>query len=86
MLPVLATLGIFIFVSAWNDFFWPFVVLSDNSKMTLTVGLARFNDLFLADWGKLMAGSMISLIPVLIVYLLFQKFINRGIALTGLKE
>ena len=84
--PALATLGIFIFVSAWNDFFWPFIVLSDNSKMTLTVGLAQFNDLFLADWGKLMAGSMISLIPVLIVYLLFQKFINRGIALTGLKE
>jgi multiple sugar transport system permease protein len=84
--PALATLGIFIFVSAWNDFFWPFIVLSDNSKMTLTVGLARFNDLFLADWGKLMAGSMISLIPVLVVYVLFQRYINRGIALTGLKE
>jgi multiple sugar transport system permease protein len=84
--PALATLGIFIFISAWNDFFWPFIVLSDNSKLTLTVGLAKFNELYIADWGKLMAGSMISLIPAVIVYVAFQKFINRGIVLTGLKE
>ncbi len=82
----LSTLGIFVFVATWNDFFWPFIVLSDNSKLTLTVGLAKFNSLYMADWGRLMAGGMISLIPALIVYIIFQKYINRGIALTGLKE
>jgi multiple sugar transport system permease protein len=84
--PALATLGIFIFVGTWNDFFWPFIVLSDNSKLTLTVGLAKFHDLYLADWGKLMSGSMISLIPVIIVYIIFQRYITQGIVLSGLKE
>ena len=81
----MAVLGIFAFVGSWNDFFWPFIVLSDNAKMTLPVGLAKFNGLYLADWGKLMAGSMITLVPAVIVYVIFQKFINRGIVLTGLK-
>jgi multiple sugar transport system permease protein len=84
--PALATLGIFIFVGTWNDFFWPFIVLSDNSKLTLTVGLAKFHDLYIADWGKLMAGSMISLIPVVLVYIIFQRYITQGIVLSGLKE
>jgi multiple sugar transport system permease protein len=84
--PALVTLGIFIFVGTWNDFFWPFIVLSDNSKLTLTVGLAKFHDLYLADWGKLMAGSMISLAPVIIVYIIFQRYITQGIVLSGLKE
>jgi multiple sugar transport system permease protein len=84
--PALATLGIFVFIGAWNDFFWPYIVLYDDAKLTLPVGLARFNSLYVVDWGKLMAGGMISLIPAMIIYVVFQKFINKGIVLSGLKE
>ncbi len=81
----LATLATFIFVGTWNDFFWPFIVLNDNAKMTLTVGLAKFNSLYQTDWGRLMAGSWITLVPAVVVYILFQRYINRGIVLSGMK-
>jgi multiple sugar transport system permease protein len=81
----LATLGTFIFIGTWNDFFWPFIVLNDNAKMTLTVGLAKFDSLYQTDWGRLMAGSWITLLPAVAVYILFQRYINRGIVLSGIK-
>jgi multiple sugar transport system permease protein len=84
-LPALATLGIFVFINAWNDFFWPFIVLADTQKLTLPVGLAKLVTAHASDWTRLMAGSMIALMPALLVYVIFQKFINKGIVLTGFK-
>jgi len=84
-LPALATLGIFVFINAWNDFFWPFIVLSDTQKLTLPVGLTKLTTAHATDWTRLMAGAMIALLPALLVYVIFQKFINKGIVLTGFK-
>jgi multiple sugar transport system permease protein len=83
--PALATLGIFVFINAWNDFFWPFIVLSDTQKLTLPVGLTKLVTAHATDWTRLMAGAMIALLPALLVYVIFQKFINKGIVLTGFK-
>ena len=84
-LPALATLGIFVFINAWNDFFWPFIVLSDPQRLPLPVGLTKLATAHASDWTRLMAGAMIALLPALLVYVLFQKFINKGIVLTGFK-
>jgi multiple sugar transport system permease protein len=80
--PALATLGIFVFINSWNDFFWPFIVLSDTQKLTLPVGLTKLVTAHTSDWTRLMAGTMIALLPALTVYIIFQKFINKGIVLS----
>ncbi len=84
-LPALATLSIFVFINAWNDFFWPFIVLADTQKLTLPVGLTKLATAHGTDWTRLMAGTMIALLPALGVYVIFQRFINKGIVLTGFK-
>lgn len=84
-LPALATLSIFVFINAWNDFFWPFIVLTDTQKLTLPVGLTKLATAHGTDWTRLMAGTMIALLPALAVYVIFQRFINKGIVLTGFK-
>ncbi|MDZ7289478.1 MAG: carbohydrate ABC transporter permease [candidate division KSB1 bacterium] len=84
-LPALATLSIFVFINSWNDFFWPFIVLSDTEKLTLPVGLTKLVTAHTSDWTRLMAGTMIALLPALLVYIIFQKYINKGIVLTGFK-
>jgi multiple sugar transport system permease protein len=83
--PAFAALATFVFIGSWNDFFWPSIVLTDPSRLTLPVGLALFNDLYFNEYGRLMAGSMISIIPAILVYVVFQRFITRGIVMTGLK-
>lgn len=83
--PALAALATFVFVGSWNDFFWPSIVLTDPDMLTLPVGLAHFNDIYLFEYGRLMAGSMISIAPAILMYMLFQKFITRGVVMTGLK-
>jgi multiple sugar transport system permease protein len=83
--PALAALATFVFIGSWNDFFWPSIVLTDPSRLTLPVGLALFNDLYFIEYGRLMAGSMISIVPAILMYLVFQKFITKGIVMTGLK-
>jgi multiple sugar transport system permease protein len=83
--PALAALATFIFIGSWNDFFWPSIVLTDPDMLTLPVGLAHLNDIYFHEYGRLMAGSMISLAPAILVYLLFQRFITRGVVMSGLK-
>jgi len=83
--PALAALATFVFIGSWNDFFWPSIVLTDPNRLTLPVGLALFNDLYFIEYGRLMAGSMITIVPAIIMYLFFQKFITKGIVMTGLK-
>jgi multiple sugar transport system permease protein len=83
--PALAALGTFVFIGSWNDFFWPSIVMTDPDRLTLPVGLAHFNDIFVFDYGRLMAGSMMAIAPAIVIYLLFQRFITRGVVMTGLK-
>ena len=84
--PALAALGIFQFLASWNNFLWPLVALTDESKYTLPVALATFaigqNK---ADYGLLMAGSVALVVPVILVFLLLQRHFTQSIAMTGLK-
>jgi multiple sugar transport system permease protein len=85
--PALATVGVFTFLGSWNDFLWPLIMLQDKALMTITVGLAEFrNEMYgTAQWQLMMAGAMISVLPILIVFVLAQRLFVQGIALTGIK-
>lgn len=84
--PVLATLGILTFLGNWNSFLYPLVMATEPQMYTLPVALATFaTGQYQADHGMLMAGSVVLVVPVLIVFILFQRWITEGIATTGLK-
>lgn len=83
--PVLATLTIFTFIGAWNDFFSPLIILLEESKYTLPVALAILNGQYDTQWGMLMAGSVIVVVPVVIVFLLVQRHYIKGIMVGGVK-
>jgi len=83
--PALVTLAIFTFMGHWNDFLWPLIVMNDPEMLTLPPGLALFQGKYITFYGKLMAGAMISALPVLIVFLFAQRFFIKGISLTGMK-
>jgi multiple sugar transport system permease protein len=83
--PALAALGIFTFSYVWDDFFWPLIIVSSEELRTLPLGLALFVVKNRTAWDLLMAGSVITTVPVLIVFLLFQRHFIRGIAVTGMK-
>jgi multiple sugar transport system permease protein len=83
--PILVTLGAFSFISAWNDFMWPLVVLSDGSKYTLPVALANLVGEHVQDTELMMAGSVLTVLPVLAVFLLFQRVYFRGMMAGSVK-
>ena len=83
--PALATLAIFSFQSMFNDFVWPLVIARSDELKTIQVGLAQFRREGTTDWTLLMAGTMIATIPILIVFMLGQRYFTQGIALTGIK-
>ena len=79
--PMLATLGILSFIGAWNSFLWPLIILKEQSKYPLTLGLYRLEGAFEASTREVAAGSIIALIPILIVFLLLQRhFVNANIS------
>jgi len=82
--PVLATLAIFVFQGVWNDFLWPLVVTTSEAMRTIPVGLAAFVGQYSTAWDLLMAGSVIALLPVLVIYVIGQKWFVQGIALSGM--
>lgn len=82
--PVLATLAIFNFQVTWNDFLWPLVITNTDSMRTIPVGLSSFQGQYSTEWHLLMAGSVIALLPVLLIYILAQKWFVRGITLSGM--
>lgn len=84
--PILATLAIFSFIGAWNEFFWPLIIMLREEMQTLPVALANLNGQFNTDWGLLMAGSVLVVVPVILVFLLAQKHYIKGIAAGGVKE
>jgi multiple sugar transport system permease protein len=83
--PAIATLGVFLFIWNWSDFISPLIYLNSPEQFTLPLGMAFLNDARSTDWERLMAGNVVSLIPLLVVYVLAQKRIVEGIATTGLK-
>ena len=83
--PALATFAVFLFIWTWGDFLGPLIYLSTDSKFTLPVGLALLNSQYNSDWERLMAGNVVGLIPLVIVYVAAQRYIVQGIALTGIK-
>lgn len=82
--PVIAALAVFTFQGTWNDFLWPLVVTGSQEMRTVPIGLSYFVGQYSTAWNLLMAGSMISLLPVLLIYFLAQKTFVQGITLAGM--
>jgi len=83
--PTLATVAVFAFMSSWNSFLWPLVVIRSPEFMTLPLGLSTLQGQFTTEWDVVMAGSVLSIVPIAVVYLLAQRHIIAGIAHTGIK-
>ena len=84
-LPALATLGIFHFTFNWNDFLWPLIITSSDDMRTLPAGLAVFSGQHETQYNLMMAGAVMTLLPLLIAFLFLQRYFVRGIALTGIR-
>lgn len=84
--PVLATLAIFTFLGTWNDFLWPLIVMTDDSMYTLPVALANLMLEHTKDPELMMAGSVVTILPVIIVFLALQKYYMKGIMMGSVKE
>ncbi len=86
--PALGALTIFTFQGVWNEFFWPLVVItSPQDKFPLTIGLLSFRRTYgiAFDWGPILAGAFISALPIVILFIVFQKYFVEGISFTGNK-
>jgi len=85
-LPVLVTLGLFSFLGTWNDFLWPLIALTDESMYTLPVALSSLMLEHTRDPELMMAGSVITIIPVIVVFLVLQRYYIRGVMMGSVKE
>ncbi|MHA1567148.1 MAG: carbohydrate ABC transporter permease, partial [Alphaproteobacteria bacterium] len=83
--PALAALAIFVFLGNWTAFLWPLIVTTTESFYTIPVGFAAFSGEFTTDWELIMTGATVATIPTLVIFIIFQKYIIRGVMLTGLK-
>ena len=81
----MTVVGIFAFVGAWNDFLWPLIAISDESKYTLTLGMNRLKGMFIQDPRLIAAGALVSLIPIIVFFCCFQRYFFRGLEQGGLK-
>ncbi len=84
-LPAIGALCIFNFLGNWNAFIWPLIITSQREMMTLPVGIQFFSTESGSEWNLIMTGASLSVIPLLIIVIIFQRYIIEGIALTGLK-
>jgi len=82
---VLATLAVFVFMSSWNDFLWPLVVLSDERRYTLPVALASLVGEHVQDTELMMAGAVVTVLPVLLVFIVLQRWYIRGVMAGSVK-
>lgn len=83
--PALATLSVFAFMGSWNSFMWPLFIVREEALMTLPVGLATLQGRWLTEWNLVMAGSVITVLPMLLLYLVAQKYLVQGYVMSGLK-
>lgn len=84
--PILVTLALFTFLASWNDFLWPLIILTDDDRYTLPVALASLSREHVQDNELMMAGSVVTIIPVLLLFLVLQRYYIEGIMLGGVKE
>jgi multiple sugar transport system permease protein len=83
--PALAAVTILTFQGIWNEFFWPLIILQDESKYTLPVGISNFVGIYNTQWPELMAASVIAILPVALIFLVFQRYFIAGVAAAGVK-
>jgi multiple sugar transport system permease protein len=83
--PALAAVTILQFQGTWNEFFWALIILQDESKFTLPVGISNFIGVYKTQWPELMAASVIAIVPVTIIYIIFQRYFIAGVAAAGVK-
>ncbi len=83
--PALATLAIFAFMASWKDFLWPLIVTNRVDMRTVEVGIANFSNLYTTDWPHQMAAAVVVMLPIVIVFIIAQKYFVKGITMTGLK-
>jgi ABC-type glycerol-3-phosphate transport system permease component len=83
--PIMATLTVLTVVKSWNNFLWPLIVTSSESKYLLSIGLANLSGQYTADWAGIMAASFIAMLPILVIFAFAQKYFVESIQLTGLK-
>jgi multiple sugar transport system permease protein len=83
--PALATLGIITFLGSWNDFLWPLLILKDSDLLTLPPGLRTLQGAYTSEYGQMMAGAVITAIPVLLLYVLLQRYVVQSVQTAGLK-
>lgn len=81
--PILASVAIFVFIGAWNNFLWPFLVINDTTLMTLPVGLQTVISAYGVQYAQVMAQAVLAALPLIIVFLIFQKQIVKGVATSG---
>jgi multiple sugar transport system permease protein len=83
--PAIAALAIFTFVRSWNDFLWPVIALNKPQNYTLTVGVANMQGEFMTDWGIIFSGAALAALPMVIFFLIFQKYFLEGVRMGALK-
>ncbi|EXX85903.1 sugar ABC transporter permease [Paenibacillus darwinianus] len=83
--PSIAALSIFSFMATWNNFLWPLIITSDTNIMTLPIGLSKLQGRWATEWNILMAGNVVSFIPIFIVFLFASKYIIKGVTMSGVK-
>jgi multiple sugar transport system permease protein len=83
--PILATLALITVVSQWNNFMWPLVITSGRTWQVLTVATAGLQSQYNAQWTLVMAATTVATVPLLVLFLVFQRHIVRSIVVTGLK-
>jgi multiple sugar transport system permease protein len=82
--PALSTLAALTFLDSWNNFLWPLIAVTSTNKMTLPLGLATFQGAHQTEWTLMMAGNVMSLVPMLVIFFLAQRYFVRSVAATGL--
>lgn len=85
IVPAMLTLGVFTLMNTWNDYMGPLIYLTTPEKYTMTLGIAYFKGVYTTQWNLVMAGSVLSVIPILVAYLCAQKYFVDGIAFSGVK-
>ncbi len=83
--PALATLAIFTFMYSWNDYLWPLIIISSKEYMTLPLGLTKLTGRWSTEWNILMAGNVLSFIPILVVYIFAQQYFIKGLTMGSVK-
>jgi multiple sugar transport system permease protein len=83
--PALAAVGILTFQGTWNALFWPAVLLQDKTQYTIPIGIANFVGAYQTNWPPLMAASVLAIVPILVIFVLFQRYFVAGVASAGVK-